>query len=672
MLRPVRAGFAWGMTALGITAAFALPAAQVPANPQPFQTEVDYVRVDMHPTAGGRPVVDLAAEDVELLEDGNVQKLAQFERVSISGPRPQTMAPEPSTLAGMRRAVQDPRTRLFALFIDPQFVTLASSMQVRKPLIDALNKLVGGEDLIAVMTPEMSPEALTFTRRTNSIETLLAGHWGEKGWTGTTDPIEFAYEACYPDAPGTDTQGIAPEMIQRRREKLTLDALEGLAIHLTNLREERKAVITVSEGWPLYGPNSSLARPLKFNASGLRPVTIDPRTGKPTTQDPNPLTPDHAMCESHRLALSQLQDENRFLAILQTANRGNVSFYPIDPRGLTTDRLRGVNALRTMAEVTDGLALTEQDIEAGLQRVLDDLNSYYLLGYYSPAKADGKYHRITVRVKRPGVQVRARAGYLAAKPPAASRSGAPVTPAAPAAPADAAETHLISDAIGALSSYARERPLRLQIATAWLPAGIPGVWVVAEVPRNVSGDDWSKGGTAEVRLLDDAGATLVTQEAPLPASAGPISARVFLKPALPLTPGEYQIRVRASSAGVLPASETARITVALPPAGRGALFNRRGVSTGNREAATADLRFRRTERVIVLLPASSTQPAAARLLDRAGKALAIPVTATTREDPDGSRWYAAELTLAPLAPGDYLLELTTAAERTLSAFRVLP
>jgi VWFA-related protein len=670
MLKPVRTAVACGVTALGIALAFALPSAQVPANPQPFQAEVDYVRVDVHPTADGRPVTDLAAEDVELLEDGAVQKIAKFEHVSISGSRPQTTAPEPSTLAGMRRAAQDPRTRLLALFIDPHFVTVASSMQVRKPLIDAINKLVGGEDLIAVMTPQMSPEALTFTRRTTSIETVLAGYWGEKGWTGTTDPIEFEYEACYPDA--GETQGIAPEMVSRRRETLTLDALESLAAHLTNLRDERKAVITVSEGWPLYGPNSSLARQLKFNASGLRPVTIDPRTGKPTTKDPNPLTPDHALCENHRLALSQLQDENRFLAILQTANRGNVSFYPIDPRGLTANRQTGVNTLRTMAEVTDGLAITEQDIEAGLQRVFDDLSSYYLVGYYSPSKADGKYHRITVRVKRPGVQVRARAGYLAAKPSAAMRSAAPAASAVPASAADVAETHLISDAIGTLSSYARERPLRLQVATAWLPGGIPGVWVVAEVPRNVSGDDWSKGGTAEVRLLDETGATLVTQEVPLPPSAGPISARVLLKAALPITPGDYQIRVRASSAGVLPASEMARITVALPPAGSGVLFNRRGVSTGNREAATSDLRFRRTERMIVLLPASSTEPAAARLLDRAGKPLAIPVTATTREEADGSRWYAAEVTLAPLAPGDYLLELTAAAVRTLAAFRVLP
>src|SRR6187401_3383895 len=136
MLRPVRTAVAWGVTALGIAVAFALPAAQGPANPQPFQTEVNYVRVDVHPTADGKPLADLAAEDFEVLEDGAPQKIAQFEYVRTGGPRPQTAAPEPSTLAGMRRAAQDPRTRLFALFVDPRFVTLLSSMQVRKPLVD--------------------------------------------------------------------------------------------------------------------------------------------------------------------------------------------------------------------------------------------------------------------------------------------------------------------------------------------------------------------------------------------------------------------------------------------------------------------------------------------------------------------------------------------------------
>jgi VWFA-related protein len=670
MLRPMRNASAGVLTAIGVAAvALALHAAQDPAQPRPFQAEVNYVRVDMYPTKGGKPVTDLAAEDVEILEDNVPQKIAQFEHVSITGPRSQTASPEPSTVAGMRRAAQDPRTRLFILFIDPRHVDAQASAQVRKPLVDAINRLVGGDDLIAVMTPAMSASALTFTRRTEGIENLLQARWGEKDWPGSKDPLEFKFEACYPDLPGMSTAGIAPEMVRRYREQLTLNALDELVAHLSNIREERKAVITISEGWPLYAPNGNLARPLENIRSGLRPVVIDPRTGKPTMADPDPLNVDYATCESQRSALSQLDDERRFLGIMQSANRGNVSFYPIDPRGLSVEGqgiFSPVSSLRTMASVTDGIAIVG-DLATGLQRIVDDLSSYYLMGYYSPAEPDGKFHRITVKVKRPGVDVRARSGYLAAR----MAPAAPVA-AKPMSSADVAESQVVSEALSALSGFARERPLRLQAATAWTAGGDAGVWVVAEVPHNVSGDDWSKGGTASVSLVDESGATRASETVPLPASVGPISARVFLKPAVPLTPGEYQVRVRATSAGVLPASELVRISLAASPAVSGALFYRRNVSTGNREAATADLRFRRTERLVALLPAASAAAVSARLLDRVGKTLAIPVTVTIRDEADGSRWRAAEVTLAPLAPGDYLIELTAAGERTLSAFRVLP
>ena len=88
--------------------------------------------------------------------------------------------------------------------------------------------------------------------------------------------------------------------------------------------------------------------------------------------------------------------------------------------------------------------------------------------------------------------------------------------------------------------------------------------------------------------------------------------------------------------------------------------------------STADLRFRRNEQVRVEIPTSASDAATARLLDRTGKPLAVPVAAALRDDGDGSRWYTAQLALAPLAPGDYVIELAVGDKRMLSAFRVVP
>jgi hypothetical protein len=235
------------------------------------------------------------------------------------------------------------------------------------------------------------------------------------------------------------------------------------------------------------------------------------------------------------------------------------------------------------------------------------------------------------------------------------------------------DVNYVTQALGTLGAFTRERPLRVQAAAGWTAAGEAAVWIVAEVASSAN-EDWTMGGQVDVKLVNSAGKTIVAQVVPvLQASAGPIAARIVLKPSAATGPGEYQVQVRArSTGGVLPASETVRISLGASPAGSGALFNRRGITTGNREAPTADLRFRRSERLTVMLPAPSADAVSARLLDRAGKVLAIPVTAAVRDEADGSRWRTAELALAPLAPGDYLIELTAAGEQTLSAFRVLP
>ena len=188
--------------------------------------------------------------------------------------------------------------------------------------------------------------------------------------------------------------------------------------------------------------------------------------------------------------------------------------------------------------------------------------------------------------------------------------------------------------------------------------------------RGAGGDDWTGGGQADAMLVDKSGKTVATGRAQI--APGSPSIRLALT-ASALAPGDYQLQIRTKGARALSASnETMQIVLPAAPNATGAVFFRRGATTGNREIPTADLRFRRSERLRVELPVPAADAVAARLLDRAGNVIPIPVTAAIRDDADGSRWQSAEVALAPLAAGDYLVELAAGTIRTLIAFRVIP
>ena len=69
------------------------------------------------------------------------------------------------------------------------------------------------------------------------------------------------------------------------------------------------------------------------------------------------------------------------------------------------------DTLRSISDETDGKAIVNRNtLEQGLQAVIRDSSFYYLLGYTSQTPNDGKFHQITVRVKRRDVNVRAVAG----------------------------------------------------------------------------------------------------------------------------------------------------------------------------------------------------------------------------------------------------------------------
>jgi len=697
------------VVALAAAAALAQAPAQPPPPPQPtFRTEANYVRVDAYPTTGdGQPVTDLTQADFEIVEGGAPQTIEQFERIVVRAAGPQDTRVEPNSVRESRALAEQSKARLFVLFLDTYHVDVAASHAIRKPLVEALDRLIGQDDLVAVMTPEMAASDITFARRTTTIDGILTRywHWGERDRLIPPDPQDVAYGECYPnvreDGPEArcrDQNGIAAEMIDRRHEKLALDALQDLVRYLRAVREERKAILAITNGWLLFRPNLNLARKLECHGVPTGPpVGIDPRSGRLTTRE-QPLAPPASQCDADRMKLGNLDNDAQFRDILGEANRANASFYPVDPRGLavfdtplvrndvpgpppsmvppSVDRamLAGrINSLRTLAEATDGLAIVNSnDLAGGFRRVIADLSSYYLLGYYSTGKLDGRFHSITVRVKRPGVKVRARRGYLAATPAAATAAarGGAGAPGTTNSEADAT-ARAIAAAIGPLAGYARELPLRIQTAAGWKPgnAESAAIWVVGELGgAATTGDAFVDGFDVTITVSTASDQTVGTASTRVPRGARAF--RAVVTPSQPLAAGEYAVRVGArGGAGSIPVRETTRLTVSAAPDAAGAMFVRRGA--GNRESPTADLRFRRNEQLRVEIPVAASDPPSARLLDRNGQPLAVPVTAAVRDDADGSRWHTAQLSLAPLAPADYVIELTAGSKKTIAAFRVV-
>ena len=654
--------------------------------PPTFRTGANYIRVDMYAMRDGQVVDDLRLEEIELLEDGAPQKIEAFEHVAVRPAGPQETRVEPNTVADSRQMAADPRARVFVIFLDTVNTQIEGSATMRLPLVRFLDRVLGQDDLVALMTPEMSATDLTFGRKTTVISNIMQDEWtwGRRGTLVKQDPKEQLYESCYPDMRNTETSGIASEMIGRRRERLTFDALEDLVVHLRGIREERKAILTVTEGWRIYTENRQLASVVRGREQPPPgPLGRTPRErAEPAASATGTMMRE---CEADRLALAMVDHTQRFRQLAEDANRANVSFYPVYARGLAVfdspigpDRPPSLSAdrenltarqdsLRQLASDTDGLAvINTNQIDNAMKRIVADLSSYYLLGYYSTnTKLDGRYRNITVRVRRPGVQVRARRGYrgLTAEQLLTAAEGEKRAAAAAASP---------------VSVVVNPRaPFRIRTAT-WTspePGSGAAVWVVGELDYATRRElMWSAGATAEVVVVAGDGTEIMSSTAPVPASEGTFALRIPETGGI--APGDYalRVRVRPDSNPGLPVTDTARLSVPATATILGEpVMWRRGPSTGLKHLATADPRFQRSERVRFEFATAAEGTAAARMLDRVGNPLRVPVQVSTRPDSSGAfRWIVADATLAPLAAGDYGIELRLGTEKRVAPFKVVP
>ncbi len=676
------------LSALSAAAVLAAQGNQAPRESQAtFRTGANYVRVDLYAMQDGMPVQDIRREEVEVLEDGVPQAVEDFEHVLVRPAGTQeTAAREPDGLRDSREAAADPRARVFVIFLDTYHTQLEGSANVRRPLIRFLERVLGPDDLVALMTPEMAGSDITLGRKTTVISNLLSEEWwGRRARTADEDPKEILYKAC-----GSRMSQSFAEVIARRREKLTLDAFEDLMTHLGGLRDERKAVVVVTEGWMLFRPNPALTRPNSQVGPAPPPIGRPPVTPPSERSGAGVLDQSSLIeCEADRNALANVDHDARLREITDDANRGNVTFYPVHARGLVvfdapigpekppplevdSANLRTrIDSMRALAVDTDGEALVNtNNLEGGLKRIADDLSSYYLLGYYSTnTKLDGRFRSITVRVKRPGIRVRARRGYRGRT--AEELVGTASSVADPGRDAVVSALNRVAG-INARSAF-RIRPSSWARADGAAVAG--AVWIVGELDYRTRKElAWTAGAEAEIVVVGVDGTQLLNRTIAVPAAAASFGIQIPETGAL--APGDYavSVRLRPESGSDLVLTDTIRVSVPdrAVPLGEAVMW-RRGPSTGPQYMRTADPRFQRNERLRLESATAAEGPATARVLDRSGKPIQIPVQVTSRTDAaSGLRWLVADATLAPLAAGDYAVEVKLGDATQVTGFRIIP
>jgi VWFA-related protein len=359
------------------------------ADPPVFRVEVDAIELDAFVTdAEGNPVTDLRADDFEVLEDGRPQAITSFALVNIPIERTERPLYSPSAIEPDVQTNTRGEGRVYVIAldeVDPQLVP-----RTRLFLRRFVEQHVAANDIAAVvyLGRGRARDAQDFTSNRRLLVQAIEKFSG--GFSSMPTPAA-ALAASGPLSTGEN------EALSRARMRSLRDLTEFMA----RMRGRRKSMIYVTETLgDVFGV-------LDYNG-GARSIGFD---------------------DLH--------------AAITAATRGNVSIYPVDPRGLTAGGGSGdaeiapepggpaglahIQELRALADATGGFAVVNTNtFDEAFTRIVRENSAYYVLGFTSANdRRDGRYRRLQVRVRRPGLTVRSRAGYLA------PMRNAPAPPTAP-------------------------------------------------------------------------------------------------------------------------------------------------------------------------------------------------------------------------------------------------
>jgi VWFA-related protein len=434
-----------------------------------FRGGTHFVRVDAYPVRDGKIIDGLTPEDFEILEDGKPQAIESFDFIRFDTFTPEAERRNPSSQREGFEMAKDPRYRVFVIFVDMAFSyskaiieTMNDMGRIQQPLVNFIDRVIGAHDLFGLLSSRNTVKDLVLGQKTTMTAEQVKDLW--RAQTIDYDPTQRfdpAYDPflqclkCREPRPGErdhrSCKILRDALTARYHADQTYTELRELIALLGAIREERKSIVFVSNLLGRWREDQSLFDRLH---PGTPEAGID--KGRPGFGDPHETTVTDYTCAADVNRLPLMDFENRYQQVLTEARRANVAFYPITPSGLQAANLwdRPIleaenNDLRLLAQETGGIAVVDSnDLDAGMRRIADDMQAYYVLGYYTTnTKFDGKIRKISVRLKANGLKagetIRARREYRA--PTQAEIAALANPPAAP--PADTGPPAVIGEPI---------------------------------------------------------------------------------------------------------------------------------------------------------------------------------------------------------------------------------
>ncbi len=404
--------------------------AQTQAPAFPAGTErviVDVVVTD----AQGRPVSGLTREDFRLEEEGTAQTIVEFEAIDVMAGADAAEEPRPPSSISSNAA---PRTspRVFLVLFDDLGLSPHSADKVRRALRGFFETKLRDSDCVTLV-----PSA--------------GGAW----WSGCLgeDRADLTAALEAPKGrrlPDTSQERMSDEEARRIDVHRDAEAIQHVALRYAALG----LALPMEPGLEAAGTLTENLQATSAAGSLVRSIARDVYARARQRSESVLRSLERALLalgggRGRRAVILAsdgfVQDEALpgFRRVRDAARRSNAALYFVDARTLAGTETRGGPELpmlpdpennyryaslaseyaaaenagsEGLAADTGGFRVSGNDLESGLGRISGESRMFYLLGYEpSERKQDGRFRKIQVEVRRPGVKVRARKGYYAGR-----------------------------------------------------------------------------------------------------------------------------------------------------------------------------------------------------------------------------------------------------------------